>query len=109
MSENAFIVPHTSLILWLGIEFQVETIFFRHTDTLSHFALTPKIAGEARVCFLVSELREAVVLSWLRVQAAELGCLAPPWLRYCWPRDLIVLVCETGMMLPTHRAAIRMK
>lgn len=56
MSENAFIVPHTSLIIWLGIEFRDEIIFFRNIDALSHFALTAQLAEESCVSFLVSEL-----------------------------------------------------
>lgn len=73
MPENVFIVPHTSLILWLGIEFQVETIFFRHTDTLSHFALTPTIAGEGCVSFLVSELREVICVAVVTCAGCRTG------------------------------------
>lgn len=63
MPWNVFFLPHTSLVIWLGIEFQVEIIFFRNTEGLSHSVLACSIAGEGCTSFLVGDVLRGGVCS----------------------------------------------
>lgn len=45
MSDNVFISP--SYFIWLGIEFQAKTIFFRNIKALGRFAFHPGLLEEA--------------------------------------------------------------
>lgn len=82
MSKNVFIFPHTSLMIWLGIEFQVEIIFFRNFKAFGRFAVSPRLLEKA-ASLAWSAACEAVCVM---VKGTGIGTRLPdfpPWLRCC--------------------------